>query len=145
MDPNIAALLSQIPGQPPRSKLEPHSDVIAALRKKRFTYRKIAQFLHDHLALDVSPSTIHDFIRVRRSRGKRGQRSRVEVALDLALKPSSSVARLTETADDLKTRIAAIKRRPISDGGTKSRFVYNEAEPLKLTEPATAPKREQES
>src|SRR5580700_12093703 len=71
MNPNISKLLDQIPEKPPRSKLELHADVIATLRQKRRTYREIADFFRDHLAITVAPSTIHDFVRVRRRRGKR--------------------------------------------------------------------------
>jgi hypothetical protein len=72
MDPSISRLLDDISEKPPRSKLEVHADVIATLRRKRRTYREIAEFFREHLALTVAPSTIHDFVRVRRRRGKRG-------------------------------------------------------------------------
>jgi hypothetical protein len=68
MDPSISKLLDEIPEKPPRSKLELHADVIAALRQKRRTYSEIAEFFRDHLAITVAPSTIHDFVRVRRRR-----------------------------------------------------------------------------
>ncbi len=71
MDPAISKLVEEISEKPPRSKLEPHAEVIAALRRKRRTYREIAQFFREHLAISVAPSTIHDFVRVRRRRGKR--------------------------------------------------------------------------
>ena len=71
MDPNISKLLDETPQKPPRSKLEVHAEVIAALRQKRRTYCEIADFFREHLAITVAPSTIHDFVRVRRRRGKR--------------------------------------------------------------------------
>ena len=75
MDPNISKLLDEIPERPPRSKLEVHADVIAALRQKRRTYSEIAEFFREHLAITVAPSTIHDFVRVRRRRRKRNTAS----------------------------------------------------------------------
>jgi len=72
MDPNISRLLEQIPEKPARSKLERHADVIGALRRKRRTYCEIASFFRQHLAITVAPSTIHDFVRVRRQREKQG-------------------------------------------------------------------------
>jgi hypothetical protein len=72
MEPNTSRLLEEIPEKPTRSKLEPHTDVIDALRRKRRTYREIASFFRQHLAITVAPSTIHDFVRVRRQREKRG-------------------------------------------------------------------------
>src|SRR4051812_46801969 len=71
MEPDINKLLQEIPDKPPRSKLEAHADVITVLRRKRHTYREIARFFQEHLAITVAPSTIHDFVRVRRRRGKR--------------------------------------------------------------------------
>jgi hypothetical protein len=70
MDENIRMLLEQTPEKPPRSKLEPHVDVIVTLRRKRRSYREIAEFFREHLAIAVAPSTIHDFVRIRRRRGK---------------------------------------------------------------------------
>src|ERR1035438_8393365 len=71
IDPSISRLLDDIPEKPPRSKLELHADVIATLRRKRRTYREIAEFFREHLAITVAPSTIHDFVRVRRRRVRR--------------------------------------------------------------------------
>ena len=70
MDENIRMLLEQTPEKPPRSKLEPHVDVIVTLRRKRRSYREIAEFFREHLAINVAPSTIHDFVRVRPDGGE---------------------------------------------------------------------------
>jgi hypothetical protein len=70
MEENIRMLLEQVPEKLPRSKLEPHVDVIVTLRRKRRSYREIAEFFREHLAIAVAPSTIHDFVRIRRRRGK---------------------------------------------------------------------------
>ena len=70
MDPNISKLLEAIPEKPPRSKLQVHADVIAELRRKRSSYREISEFFRN-LAITVAPRAIHDFVRVRRRRGRR--------------------------------------------------------------------------
>jgi len=70
MKENIRRLLEQTPEKPLRSKLEPHVDVIVTLRRKRRSYREIAEFFREHLAIAVAPSTIHDFVLVRRRGGK---------------------------------------------------------------------------
>jgi hypothetical protein len=101
MDPKIADLLNCLPDHPPRSKLEPHSDIIAALRKKRYTYRQISQFLHDHLQVDAVPSTILDFLRVRRSRGKNTHAS-TAVSRPNAKPITTPETRLADTPDDLQ-------------------------------------------
>ena len=65
MDERIRQLLDQIPENPPRSKLEPHIDLIRQLRRKKLTYRQIADFLQTHLSVSVHWTTIHAFLKVR--------------------------------------------------------------------------------
>jgi IS30 family transposase len=144
MDPKIVDLLNSLPDNPPRSKLEPHSEVISTLRKKRYTYRQISQFLHDHQKVDAAPSTIHDFIRVRRRQGKRTDAEFVQPRRDP--KPvSTPETRPAETPDGLQQRIAALKHRSRNDSETKPRFVYDEAEPLQLRDPASNKRHDQEN
>lgn len=126
MDPAISKLLDEISESPPRSKLEPHAEVIAALRRKRRTYREIAQFFQEHLAISVAPSTIHDFVRVRRRRGKRTVDSGAEQPV-----PSRRGRASSATQDDVQQRIAALKRRTPPDQ-PQPLFTYEEDEPLKL-------------
>ena len=126
MDPAISKLVEEISDKPPRSKLEPHAEVIAALRRKRRTYREIAQFLQEHLAISAVPSTIHDFVRVRRRRGKRTADSGDEQPV-----PSRQVTAASATENDVQQRIAALKRRTPPDQ-SQPLFTYEEDEPLKL-------------
>ena len=126
MDPAISKLVEEISEKPPRSKLEPHAEVIAALRRKRRTYREIAQFLQEHLAISVAPSTIHDFVRVRRRRGKRTVDTGKEQPV-----PSRQVTAASATENDVQQRIAALKMRTPPDQ-PQPLFSYEEDEPLKL-------------
>ncbi len=126
MDPAISKLVEEISEKPPRSKLEPHAEVIAALRRKRRTYREIAQFFREHLAISVAPSTIHDFVRVRRRRGKRNTDSSEQHAV-----PSRQVTPASVVKNDVQQRIAALKRRTPPDQPLPL-FTYEEDEPLKL-------------
>jgi IS30 family transposase len=132
MDPIISSLLNGLPDKPPRSKLEPHADVIAALRRKRQTYREIAQFLREHLSITVSPSTIHDFVRVRRRREKpnvdSAQRPIPRHPKDVLLKARGN---LPAADEDIQERIAALKRRTSAEE-PRPLFTYEEDEPLKL-------------
>ena len=127
MDPAISKLVEEISEKPPRSKLEAHAEVIAALRRKRRPYREIAQFLQEHLAISVAPSTIHDFVRVRRRRGKRNTVARDEPNTNNP-KPARAIS---ETDDDVQRIISAVKRRTPADG-PKPVFAYDENEPLTL-------------
>lgn len=131
MDPNINKLLDEIPERPPRSKLEPHADVISALRRKRLTYREIARFFRDHLAITVAPSTIHDFVRVRRRRGKRSDVSLTEKSPTQSDRASTPVPKTIPADDDVQQRIAALKRRTPAEA-PQPVFSYEEDELLTL-------------
>jgi hypothetical protein len=133
MDPNISKLLDEIPEKPPRSKLELHADVIAALRQKRRTYSEIAEFFRDHLAIAVAPSTIHDFVRIRRRRGKRNTVSTSERhvgnARDDATPP---LIHVSPPCNDVQRKIAAALKRRTPAEPPQPVFIYNENEPLTL-------------
>jgi len=139
LDPRINKLLDEIPERPPRSKLEPHTDVIGALRRKRFTYREIAQFLRDHLAITVAPSTIHDFVRIRRRRGKRSDPSTGEQSASPPNRFSAPALRNIPADDDVQQRIAALKQRTPTEA-PQPLFTYEEDEPLKLRRNPTSGK-----
>lgn len=133
MDPVISGLLDDLPDKPARSKLEAHADVIAALRRKRRTYREIAQFFREHLSIAVSPSTIHDFVRVRRGREKR----KTDSVHDGVHAQTKRVSRLnaignpSQTDEETLQRIADLKRRAPAPEPAPL-FTYKDDEPLKL-------------
>jgi hypothetical protein len=54
-----SAELAGFPPKPPRSKLEPHRELIRELRRKGRTYREVARLFHERLGLHVAsaPST----------------------------------------------------------------------------------------
>ena len=131
MDPHINKLIEEIPEKKPRSKLEPHGDVISALRRKRLTYREIAQFFQEHLAITVAPSTIHDFVRVRRRRGKRSEVSTEGRSAAAPNRVSVAALKNAPADDDVQQRIAAVKQRTPTET-PKPVFKYDEDEPLKL-------------
>jgi hypothetical protein len=68
LDEQIANFLAKADDRPPRSKLEPHADLIRGLRQRRWTYRKIAAALRERFGLATGKSSIHDFVRVRARR-----------------------------------------------------------------------------
>ena len=63
----IIAEFADLPPKPPRSKLEPHRDLIRELRRKGQTYRDVARLFQERLGLYVAPSTLHSFVKVRQS------------------------------------------------------------------------------
>jgi len=69
-------LLSEIdnlPNKPPRSKLEPHRDLIRELRRKGRTYRELSRIFEERLNMHVAPSTLHSFVKVCAKHHKRSQ------------------------------------------------------------------------
>jgi hypothetical protein len=134
MDGKLRALLDQMPEKPPRSKLEPHLEVIRELRRKGRTYQEIAQFFAEHLNLTVAASTIHAFVQVRARRRQR--RPQVELppatapGIETAQKAADGVAAGAEA--DVRESIEALKRRRPPGKPQKPRFEYNESEPLEL-------------
>jgi hypothetical protein len=70
LDDQIAKFLADADARPARSKLEPYADLIRELRQRRWTFRKIADALRERFAVAASPSTIHDFAKVRAQRAR---------------------------------------------------------------------------
>ena len=126
MDDKIRTVLEGTPDKPPRSKLEPHEDVIRELRRKGRTYKDIAQFFAVHLNLKVAPSTICAFVRVRARRLQR-------IHIELPTKPAPSDLGIGVSDADGRSRIEELKRRPPSAEPEKPVFHYDENEPLRLT------------
>ena len=125
MDPTLLSLLDSIPQKPPRSKLETHRELIRQLRRKGCTYRDIVRILHERVGLDVAVSTIHSFIKVRAK-----HRKQVQYELP-SLEPQSPVmARMNP--EDVASRIAALKAKPVEHKAKPKHFHFEESEPLKL-------------
>jgi hypothetical protein len=126
MDSILLSLLETIPQKPPRSKLETHRELIRQLRRKGCTYRDIVRILHERVGLDVAVSTIHSFIKVR-------AKHRKQVQYELPpLEPQSPVTARTNP-EDVASRIAALKAKPVEQRAKPKYFHFEESEPLKLT------------
>jgi hypothetical protein len=124
MDPTLLSLLETIPQKPPRSKLETHRELIRQLRRKGCTYRDIVRILRDRVGLDVAVSTIHSFIKVRAKHRKQVQYEFPPLESDLKPIPANP--------DELASRIAALKAKPIEHKTKLKHFHFEESEPLKL-------------
>jgi hypothetical protein len=106
MDPTLLSLLDSIPQKPPRSKLETHRELIRQLRRKGCTYRDIVRILRERVGLDVAVSTIHSFIKVR-------AKHRKQVEYELPPLESESCVSPRMNPDDVASRIAALKLKPV--------------------------------
>jgi hypothetical protein len=124
MDPTLLSLLETIPQKPPRSKLETHCELIRQLRRKGCTYRDIVRILHERVGLDVAVSTIHSFVKVRAKHRKQAQ---------YELPPLESESKSTSlSTDDMASRIAALRAKPIQQKSKPKHFHFEESEPLRL-------------
>ena len=116
----IIAQLGNLPPKPPRSKLEPHRELIRELRRKGRTYREVARLFHERLGLYVAPSTLHSFVKVRAKHHKRTQ-------FEL---PSLELSSPSSPALD---RIAVLRDKTVVPKSRPARFVFRENEPLTFT------------
>src|SRR6202023_1265984 len=98
---------------PPRSKLEPHQELIRELRLKRWSYRAISILFEKHLHMRVAPSTLHNFVKVR-SKQKR------TIALPSARGPGQT------EKNDAQSSLMTRKRVP-------RRFTFTPGEALQLS------------
>jgi hypothetical protein len=121
MEPELRTILEYSLQKPPRSKLEPHRELIRELRRKGRTYREVARLFHERLGLHVALSTLHSFVKVRAKHRKRTQ---------FELPPVGQAAAAVSPALD---PAAALKAKPAMQEAKRSRFVFRENEPLTLT------------
>ena len=112
---------ASLPPKPPRSKLEPHCELIRELRRKGRTYREVSRLFAERLGLQVAPSTLHSFIKVR-------ARHRKQVQFELP--PADLVRDIVVTPT---SRVAVFKAKPTVQEAKRSRFVFRENEPLTLS------------
>ena len=120
MEPELRTVLEYSSEKPPRSKLEPHRELIRELRRKGRTYREVADLFHERLGLHVALSTLHSFVKVRAKHRKR---------LQFELPPTG----LASTESPVLERVAVLKAKPAVRGEKRTRFVFRENEPLTLT------------
>jgi hypothetical protein len=116
----LLAEISDLPPKPPRSKLEPHRQLIRELRRKGRTYREVSRLFGERLGLQVAPSTLHSFVKVRARQRKQVQFELPAVELPSAERPVSA-------------RLAAFKAQPKVQESKRSRFVFRENEHLTLS------------
>jgi IS30 family transposase len=85
--PDESKLLAQArsaPEEAPRSKLENYTAAIFELRRKRWSYEKIAHWLKEH-GIEVAPSSIFRFCRVRKEAVAHPSAAPSEQSVDPAL------------------------------------------------------------
>ena len=137
-------ILDNLPERPPRSRLKPYSELIDELRRRRRTYREIVSMLAEKCDLQVSISTLHDYVRAKSKEARKAAKPlRTSVpSADLhnpeSTAPRRSAPQLNQgypTAEEVQRRIAALKQRPVLPATNPDGFEYNPDEPLRLLKP----------
>ena len=65
MDAKLQTILKNLPAKKSRSRLEPYRELIREMRRRSRSYREIVQVLRKECDLQVSVSTLDDFVRLR--------------------------------------------------------------------------------
>jgi hypothetical protein len=142
LDEHIRKLLDNIPERRPRSRLEPHIEVIRELRRKRRSYQEIATFFKEHLKIPVAPSTVYEFVK---SRARPAKKPMVELPdveaakpvqvqagkpLETTPIPASQLSRagVAETLRGVREQPAALPKEPSGfqfDAATRANWTPN--------------------
>ena len=135
MDREFRNILDSLPEKPPRSRLEPYGELIDGLRRRGRTYRDVVEILAEKCQLQVSISTLHDFLRAR-SRGNRNSARRIAaettMATPVAPKAASGEFPQKPSEDEGRRRIAALKARKPVTTPPRDDFHFDPNEPLRL-------------
>jgi hypothetical protein len=134
MDREFRNILDSLPEKPPRSRLEPYGELIDGLRRRGRTYRDVVEILSERCQLQVSISTLHDFLRARSRRNKNSARRIAGDGLIAGTIPPRAAGgeSVQKPSEEVRQRITALKaRRPVT---TPSRddFHFDPDEPLRL-------------
>jgi len=135
MEDELKQILESLPDKPPRSRLAPYREFIWELRRLGRTYRDIAAILVEKCELRVSPSAIHDFIRIHSRKTKKRGNSAPELQGRIVNPKAEShdvAAAETQGMDAVLARIAALKRRDTTAAPATETFRFNPSEPLRL-------------
>jgi hypothetical protein len=135
MDGKFQDILDNLPAKPQRSQLEPYRELINELRRRGRTYREIAGILAEKVEVQVSPSTVHDFIRVRSTKRRRTKAARANLDTVKPIAPHVNAAKEeAPPIDDVQKRIAALKRGSAPAKPSTKPFHRDPSEPLRLRE-----------
>jgi len=126
MDPKSEELLKNASEQPTRSRLEPYRDLIRELRRRRYTYRKIARLLQDSLGLTFPKSTLNDFVIA----CSKQRRLHFQIPAD---PPASTDSSPTQSAHG-PSKLWHTASRPIAHTAPQKPFHYDPEEGLTLSD-----------
>ena len=141
MGDDFQKILDSLGEKVSRSRLAPYHDLIMELRRRRRTYREIQQILRERCRIQISISTLHEYLKIRRRTGgtvrdaegprhprPQGMRTSKERPITSAYdKPTESIS-----TDEIRQRIAALKQSRPEPAPEKPIFHYDPNKPLTL-------------
>jgi hypothetical protein len=136
---SLNEILKSFPKKPGRSRLDPYSDLIKEPLGRGWTYREIYRILLDKCGVQISFSTIHHVVHRRSISRQKAGKSRPRNAKKQVLptvrndeKENRDPQRGADMNNDVYRRIAALKKKPISQEGASRPFHHDPDEPLHL-------------
>ena len=143
MDAKLKTILKNLPAKKPRSRLEPYRELIRKMRRRHRSYREIIQVLLDECDLQISVSTLHDFVRVRSNSqrttpanrnvsvsNKNSKERKQSVGANKGIQVQTGAQRKEKEREDHRSTNADL---PINRLTKRTLFHYNPEEPLRLT------------
>jgi len=128
MDPKFQAILDSLPAKP-RAPLEPYRELIYEMRRRRQTYREIANVLEERFQIQVDLGAIYDLVR-RRRKSTPGPKEPRPVSIPAVRKAEAAGPKGSDSGP--RRPIAEVEDRPLPVSGNGSVFEYDENEPLRL-------------
>ena len=136
MDAKFQDILDGLADKRGRSRLEPYRQLIEELQRRGRSYRDVAKILREKCDLQVSASTIHDFVRIRsrwRNKSRRTPTHRTESSTPAATPQYEQTERSTRIdSEDIRRKVAALKFRKEVTEMSQKRFEFDASQPLRL-------------
>jgi hypothetical protein len=140
MDESLESILDSLPPKPSRSKLEPYREFIRELRRRGRSYQEITQILRARCGVSAGVNSVYNFVRVR-EKAERGRRPKqrdggTSTKTTASTRPAegSHLQPPPQAGDDAWKNIQKLKHRQSAPPIGEKVFVYDENEPLKLTQ-----------
>ena len=127
-----------------RAHLAPYRDLLTELRRRKYTYREIRQILREKCQVEVSVSTLHDFLKAQRKTKRivratailENQKPQEEKPTEKNTVPVTTATPKNSTPvaspDEVRKRIATLKQRQTQPEQDKRIFEYDPDQPLHL-------------